>query len=254
MNLLDGILQKAAALLFAGGAILYFATNLSVFGMASKITGSYHEADNPRDPWKGKNLTILDHRNSDGRGFKPGYLAMVRGEDIRADRFVSITAYVTVDELLKDGERRPEKSMEEVFAKSRAVIFARAECERLLQSLARECAVASAEGRIADGVVRIEALFRFVQRDDFGALDDGATYVFTTADNRLADRVQISRAGSAGARVALYKKAAAECAAIRRRDGSCSIIGLRIDASNEGGGLVRHSATANYAFLIGDAG
>lgn len=246
----DNLLSKITALISAAAAIIFFAGNAIVYGGAAQVMGQMNEAADPRDPWAARRIAIFDHRDADGRGFKPGYLEMAKGGDIRANRFVAISAYVTVRELLEAGEKPPAASMEEVFAKSRAVIFARAECQRLLRSLARECAVAGAEGRINDGLVRIDAMFRFVQRDDFGALDESATYVFTTADSRLVQDEPVYRERAADARSALYKKAAAECAAIRRRDGSCAITGLLISARADRAGAIRHSATANYAFLI----
>lgn len=250
MNLFESSLQKVTALLFAAGGIIYFAGNAYVYGTTTGIMNAHREAENPRDPWMARNLKIVDHRNPDGRGFKPGYLEMAKGGDIRANRFVSVVAYVTLDELLAEGEKPPQKSMEEVFAKSRAVIFARAECERLLESFARDCAVVNAEGRLDGNLVRVEALFRYVQRDDFGALDESQTYVFTTADSWLAREESVYQASAGNARRALYKKAAAECAAIRRRDGSCAITRLLVSARREDGGVIRHSANAGYAFLL----
>lgn len=250
MNHLDGAIQKVTALFLAAGAILYFGVNAYVYGTTAGIMNEHHEAQNPRDPWMTRNITIVDHRNPGGRGFKPGYLEMTKGDDIRANRFVSITAYVRLDELLAEGEKPPQKSMEEVFAKSRAVIFAREECARLLETLARECVVAGADGRVDGGLVRMNAMFRFIQRDSFGALAESETYVFTTADSVIARNASVYQSGAAAARAALYKKTAAECDAIRRRDGSCAITRLTVTAQRQDGGVIRHTAMAGYAFLL----
>ncbi len=250
MNHLETAIQKVTTFLFAGAAILFFGVNAYVYSTTAGIMNEHHAAQNPRDPWMARNITIVDHRNSEGRGFKPGYLEMAKGDDIRANRFISISTYVTLDDLLGEGEQRPEKSMEEVFVKSRAVIFAREECARLLETLVRKCVVAGADGRLDGNTARIDATFRFVQRDDFGALEEDATYVFTTADNVLVRDASVYMSGAGPARVALYKKAASECAAIRRRDGSCAITRLSILAHRGKDGLIRHTAMAGYAFLL----
>ncbi len=250
MKLFESAMHKTAALFFAAGGILYFVMNAYVFQTTTGIMNAHREAENPRDPWMARNITIVDHRNTEGRGFKPGYLEMAKGDDIRANRFITISTYVTLDDLLGEGEERPQKSMEEVFVKSRAVIFAREECERLLETLARKCVVVGADGRLDGNTARIDATFRFVQRDDFGALEEGATYVFTTADNVLVRDASVYMSGAGAARIGLYRKAAAECAAIRRRDGSCAITRLSILAHRGNDGLIRHTAMAGYAFLL----
>ncbi len=250
MNNLEGAIQKVTTLLFAGAAVIFFGVNAYVYGTTAGIMNAHHEAENPRDPWMARNITIVDHRNPEGRGFKPGYLEMAKGDDIRANRFVTIDAYVRLDELLAEGEKAPQKSMEEVFAKSRAVMFARAECERLLETLARECVVAGADGRLDGNLVRMNAMFRFVQRDGFGSLNEGGAYVFTTADTVLERDASVYQSGAGAARAALYKKAAAECSAIRRRDGSCALTRLTISARLGKDGVIRHTSMAGYAFLL----
>lgn len=116
--------------------------------------------------------------------------------------------------------------------------------------LARECEVSRADGRMDEGDVRIEAYLDFVQREEFGDPDASAEWVFAATSSKLNEKaVPTSLAGGAAARAQLYRKAALNCAEIKRREGNCAITSVRAYMSRYRG-AVTLDGSAEYAFLM----
>jgi len=247
-------LKLIASGAFLIGGLLYLGTNVAFYTFADRIMRSEREYSNPKDPFRGRNLTITEQHEQDGKRFKRGYLEMAKFGDIKAGRMASFSAYVRVNDLLKPGEAAPAREMLPVFAKSRAILFAQEECERLMQTLARDCAVNSAQGRIDDGIVRIDGSLRFVQRDEFGELDPEAEWVFANVSDTLTTPTQTSSMGAgASDRLAVYRKAAQKCAEIKRRESNCAITSVRAFMSKSRSGY-RIDGLAEFAFLVKQRG
>lgn len=255
MNRLVDTIKFITMALFAIGGLLYFAMNFMVYSYADRMVRQEREYSHPKDPFKGRHLTITENREEDGRRFKRGYLEMTKFNDIKAGRMASFAAYVRIDDLLSPGEARPADEMLPVFVKSRAILYAKQECERLLENFASECAVNHADGRVQEGVIRIDGSMRFVQRDDFGALDPETSWVFANvSDNLTAGAVSTSLSGGAAARAALYRKAAQKCAEIKRRESNCAVTAIRLGASKDRSGGYKLSGAADYSFLVRQEG
>ncbi|MEO0982420.1 MAG: hypothetical protein AAFX03_07190 [Pseudomonadota bacterium] len=217
-----GVWFAASAMFFAvQGAVLY-----SVYGGG----GSSIKQKDPlaRDGYEVSNK----HVGRDSEFLRADYESVSRFDDIDAPRRVDFAANILVSDLLEPGERAPTGARADAFAKARAVVYAGEECRRVLQTLARECEVARADGEVRDGVLQMRASLKFVQQAEFGELDKRRDYAFAPLSEPLktsGPRKTALRAEPA-VRSALYKKAAAECAAIRRREGNCAITDLDIHA------------------------
>jgi len=252
MKSIEGYIRAFVAALFMIGGLLYFGMNVMVYSYADGITRQQREWENPRDPLASRKLKISEHRAEDGKRFKPGYVEMAKFDDIDAGRTVYFSAYVPLEDLLNAGEQRPSPELLQVFAKSRAILYAQKECERVMQSVARECAVNHAEGRAEDGIVSISGYLRFVQRDDLGAIDENAAWVFSNVNDNLTEgsgRPTSLSSGETG-RAALYRKAAQKCAEIKRREGNCAITAMRVSMRKAYKGGYELDASAEYSFLI----
>ena len=193
----------ASGVFFIAGA-LYLASMGTLYFYADGMQRQVREYEHPRDPLKKSGAVITGHRLPGTSRFKDGYLELAKFGDIDGGRSVSITTPVTVRELLKPGEVPPSASMLEVFAQARAVLYAQQECGVLVETLARECEVQHADGRVDDGRIVVTATLGFVQKDDFGALEKGATYVFSTAQESTPRGAHTT--ASAGGRRAVYRK------------------------------------------------
>lgn len=239
--------------IMVGAAMLYFYTNFMVFNHASAIVGDFQEFENPTDPLAGGKLKIVNNRQTDNQRFRPGYAALARMNDIKARRFIHFSATVPLRELLRPGETPPTKSMEGVVAQTRAIFYAREECERVTKVLAKQCEVEHVKGKADDGNVHIQATLRFVQSDAFGTPDPQRTWSYQYVDTKLGKSgVTVPLRRTERARTDLYRKAAAECAAIRKREGNCAITDLSVksrlyrNSRNE----AKISGNARYSFLV----
>jgi len=252
MNGLTRIISIITGILFTGASILFFASNFFVAGASFKVAKTIHDIENPKDPFKRAKLDIVNHRIPGRKQFKPGYKEFAQFHKIEASRFVSFSAIVPIDQLLKKGETPPSASTENVFAKTRAIYYAREECERLLETIAIQCEVENAKGRIKDRMVTINGTMRFVQKTPLGDLNSDVTLSFETVSTQLVkSRVKTTAIGAPRQRQNLYRKAAAECAAIKIREGNCAITRINISTTyNSRSREMQLSGMANYAFLL----
>ena len=213
----------------------------------------HQEALNPSDPLKGSDLKIVNHRDPNGRDFKVGYSELARFSDIEATRYVRFDAHVPVSDLLQDGEEAPEEAFQNLFARTRALYYAREECERVLESLASKCVVDRAKGKYLKTHVEVSGVLRFVQKSEFGAIDPAQTWAYETVSNDLSKRgKEVSLRSEEKERMSLYRKAVDECAATKKRSGNCAItdIGINLDWKPNDR-KVRVRARARYSFLLG---
>ena len=210
----------ASAMMFIAGG-LYLTSMGILYFYADGMQRSVREYENPRDPLAKSGVVVVEHHEPGSRRFKTGYLELAKFDDIKGGRAVSFDAVVDLRDLLKPGEAPPAPALLGVFVQARAILYAQTECRALLRALARDCAVQYANGRIDDGRAVISGTLAFVQKDDFGALERGGTYVFSTASERDDRRSpSVALAAAARGRAALYDKIAARCAEIRRIEGN----------------------------------
>ena len=222
-------------------------TNFMVYQSASGIMGLI----NPSDPLRGS-LNVVNNRHEKSGRLKYGYLAMANFENIEAERSINFSTYVSLSSLLHSGEAPPDRDYRQVFAQARAVEYAHQECDLIKQYFAKECIVKSAKAKVEKNgrTVRIQARMSFVQAGGFGDISDkSATWSFRDIGTRIkvpdASKSRIIRS-----RVKVYRKVMRECDSIRRREGNCAITRILISARrNRSSGLIRTSASAQYAFL-----
>lgn len=239
------------ATLFAGSAVLLFSSNLVFAGMTVKLMNTFRNVENPKDPFEGGDLKITNHRLPGKNQFKPGYVGLARIHDINAQRFVRFSTSIPLKDLLTKGEELPSSATENVFVKSRAIYYAREECERLLTLLADKCEVAQANGKVTDKIATIRATLRFVQKAPFGKTDRTAPLSFESISTQLTKSgVKTSLRGALEVRNRLYRKASDECNALRSREGNCAISGIYIQSQyNTRSRDVTVSGRGSYAFL-----
>jgi len=103
MNNLFKMLGVLSAIFFSGVGFIFLASNVFVAGSSYKIMSTMNEFENPKDPFKGKNIKIVNHRVSGTKRFKPGYKELAQFQNINADRFVRFTATVPIRSPQKQG-------------------------------------------------------------------------------------------------------------------------------------------------------
>lgn len=251
MKSLSNSVKLISSLLFGGAALLYFGTQVFIFGHVAGFTNSVQNAGKQEDPFKKAKLNIINHKHDHTTGFKLDYLAMAQFNDIDSHRYINFSALVPISSLLEAGERRPTGELEKVFAKTRAIYYAREECKRVLDTIANECEVASSSGTIRDNRVRITGRLQFVQRSEFGDIDPSTSWSFETVDNDLAKRNETTTpTGAENKRKSLYRKAIKDCSSIKSREGNCAITSITADTgTRERDGRMRVSGRATYSFL-----
>jgi len=246
------IIGGFAGLLFlaAGGLQLYSWT--VVAGAAYEVDRAMAEADaamnNP--PAGGFNVVNI----KDDRALWDGYEALVKLREPVRERAVSFNAYVRLKEFLKPGEEAPEKDFLDVFASARATAYADAECARLLVKLARQCAVDSATAAPVRGekdLFVLNARLSFVQKDEFGTVDEGAlAYREVKGDFTDGKPVTVMPAGAAKQRQKFYDQTATMCAKLRKTQGNCAVYQLIINANEKDGSeALSMSGFARLSFL-----
>jgi hypothetical protein len=239
-----------AAISFLAG-LLFFATQGMILFHVGGMQSSIGRYNNPKDPFRGKDITVLNYKLDGSRRFKPGYEALGKFDDIDADRQVHFTAIVPIRTLLEPGEDAPERGMEEVFAQARAIRYAHQECERLTKTIASECEPQYADARIDDGKAHITATLKFVQRAPLGDLEKGATYSFQSVDTAVFKTSRkVATISATDERLRIYREADRQCAEIKRREGNCAIHSVVISAYDGGDGAGQSIMShATYAFL-----
>lgn len=243
------ILTKAIG---ACAFFIFLATQLSVFNHVQGITYSMNGGDRQKDPLAPQGITVTNNRVEHNKKLmRTSYIAAVRHGDIEAYRRINFSAVVPIRDLLEPGEESPDSNLAGVFAQSRAIFYAQEECQRIKLSLAKECAVDRATGKLKDGKAHISATLKYTQRTEFGVIDDTTPWVFNEASINLTDgSMTAPQAQGARKRQEFYKKAVRECALIKKRSGNCAITGMRISTYAEPNStMVRMSASADYGFL-----
>jgi hypothetical protein len=234
--------------LFAG--LIYFGVQAMLVSHVGGMMWSMNEIENPKDPLKKSKLKIVNHRHPDHSGFREGYQAFGRPDDIKADRRVAFATYANLESLLEKGEARPSKSMEEVFAKARSVEVARDECALILEIFASACDVEYVDARMEDHYVKVSGSLRFVESAALPTFDPQATWSYEHVSAPLSEQPRQSAAATAKSdRRALYRRAVAQCGEIAKREGNCRLHSIRLHALRRDGYGIELSGQAGFSFL-----
>lgn len=126
MNQIERTIGAIASGIFLIAGLMYFGSMSTIFFYVGGMQRQQNEWANPKDPFKSRKLKISEHRAEDGKRFKPGYLEMAKFDDIKGGRRVYFTSYVRVSDLLRPGEAPPTNELKQVFAGSRAILYAQA--------------------------------------------------------------------------------------------------------------------------------
>ncbi|MCP5000344.1 MAG: hypothetical protein GY933_16815 [Hyphomicrobiales bacterium] len=220
---------------------------LQMYSHVNRIT----ETPSTKDPLAEIGINVVDSREPGKITFRSGYLPLARVEEFERQRSVRFTAHVPFSRLLRKDEDPPSSEMRELIAKTRANYFAAEECERLLDSLAKECFVEAARASLDGDTVRIEGYLHFVQKAHFGDLDPKKDWSFSTANLDLTrNPSHTTTRESARDRKALYRLATKQCSEIRKREGNCALSSLWIDERRDTrSGGYKLTARAEYGFL-----
>lgn len=166
---------------------------------------------------------------------------------------------VTIQQPLAEAKPKPGKAAteEELInaANGRIQELGESECRALMETLAGQCTVMSATGRIiGDNAFEYQLQLAFAEKSPLGHVDPKASYEFLVTKSRpgqTSTRSRVFFEKSAALRKNIYKDVAATCAAIRTKSGNCSVTSLSIASKlDRGTPMVRLSASAAYASLV----
>jgi hypothetical protein len=130
-------------LFFMAAGLLVLVMNVAIYQYGGRIM----EMFSPSDPLRGSEVTILGHRTD--HGFQDGYLQTAAHDRMYPGRHVTVSTLVPVRALLDRGESPPAAGDMSLFASARTALYAQTECERLLKTLASQCEVRRADGRLS---------------------------------------------------------------------------------------------------------
>ena len=129
------------------------------------------------------------------------------------------------------------------------------ECAALRETLAADCAVMSATGRvIGENAYEYQLQLAFSEKNALGAIDPKAFYEFLVTRSSPGKAATLKRVyfeQSAALRKRIYQDVADTCAAIRKKAGNCSVTSLSVASKlDRGTPMVRLAASAAYANLV----
>ncbi|MEL7344928.1 MAG: hypothetical protein AAFN59_08710 [Pseudomonadota bacterium] len=134
---------------------------------------------------------------------------------------------VTLDDMLADGETRPDPALEELWVLARANARSMAECDVLLATIAKTCGVSKSEVDAEDdGTFEIETMISYTPSYYLGEIAvDGPKDLYTQRVRIPADRDDqlIRIADIPERRRALYEAAQQACRELRRTTQNCVI-------------------------------
>lgn len=156
-------------------------------------------------------------------------------------------------------------------ARLAAPSYADAECTVLLASLASRCRPGEVSISSAAGGLELKMSLLFTQREDLGTLPNAdqlrlEPVIFDHVDDRIvadpkggiADGIHVAAvADAADARDRIYRRAAQNCATVRRKFGNCWIYDLKISSRlmrAKAKEVVSITGRSSYAYLLPDAG
>lgn len=134
---------------------------------------------------------------------------------------------VTIEDMLADGEARPEPQFEQLWVVARANQRAMDECDALLATIAKTCGVSkSSVDAEDDGTFEIESMLSYTPSYYLGEIDvDGPRDLYTQRIKLPADRdaQQIPISAIPERRKELYAAAQQACRELRRTTQNCVI-------------------------------
>ena len=235
------------------------ALSLTILGFqmrgGSKLTRTgmaLERAEPAEDPLANRSFELSGHKNDFGE-LSDSYLAFAAHDEMVDERVISVSATVSLKSLAEKGEALPSADMAEPFVHSRAPRVAEAECAIIERMLASSCAVRTVHGELtAKGrYVKVRMRLNFVPRSERGDLPEGRVH-FTALDEGLDKKESGTKTtiGSAPKlRARYYRKAAARCEKLRRKQRNCSLTGLHIGQGYNGTRGYAQRATATYGVL-----
>lgn len=183
------------------------------------------------------------------------YQLLEAHDDLVAERRLVVTVQEPLGEKkLKSGKILTDEELIDAATNSIQSLGDQ-ECAALLETLARECTVMGATGRlIGENAFEYQFQLAFSERSPLGAIDPKASYEFLvtrSSPGKAATKSRVYFSKSASMRQQIYRDVAATCAAIRKKSGNCSVTTLSIASKlDRGTPMVRLSASAAYASLV----
>lgn len=175
--------------------------------------------------------------------------------DLVAERRLVVTIQQPLGERkLKSGKILTEEDLLSA-ATDRIQDVGESECAALRDTLAAECAVMSATGRvIGENAYEYQLQLAFSEKNALGAVDPKASYEFLVTRSSPGKTATLSRVffeKSGALRKRIYQDVADTCAAIRKKSGNCSVTTLSVASKlDRGTPMVRLAASAAYASLV----
>jgi hypothetical protein len=182
------------------------------------------------------------------------YQLLEAHDDLVAERRLVVTIQQPLGERkLKSGKILTEEDLLDA-ATNNIRDISESECAALLETLASECSVMSATGRVIGGnAYEYQFQLAFAEKNALGAIDPNAAYEFLVTRSSPGKTATMSRVyfeKSAALRKRIYQDVADTCSAIRKKSSNCSVTTLSVASKlDRGTPMVRLSASAAYASL-----
>ena len=240
------------------GSII-FVLSLTILGF--QMWGGYQltktgmalgRAEPAEDPLANRSFELSGHKNDFGE-LSDSYLAFAAHDEMVNERVISVSATVPLKSLAEKGEALPSADMAELFVHSRAPRVAEKECAIVERTLASACAIRTVHGELTSKgrYVTVRMRLTFVPKFERGELPEGRVHY--TALNEGLDKKESGTKTTIGSapklRARYYRKAAARCEKLRRKEKNCSLTGLHIGQGYSGTRGYAQSATATYGVL-----
>jgi hypothetical protein len=183
------------------------------------------------------------------------YQLLEAHDDMVAERRLVVTIQQPLGERkLKSGKILSEEDLLSM-ATDKIQEMGESECAALLETLARECTVMSATGRvIGNNAYEYQLQLAFAEKNQLGTIDPNASYEFLvtrSSPGQAATKSRVFFEKSAILRKNIYLDVATTCATMRKKSGNCSVTTLSVASKlDRGTPMIRLSASAGYASLV----
>jgi len=146
-------------------------------------------------------------------------------DELNKARTVTVSADVTIDDLLADGEAAPEQVYEPLYIEARAPVFLMQFCRDVLATIGSECVVNNTKTKqTTDGTFSMSGDLRYLPSYDLGQPEkqDGAKLLSVVAD-LAGQRAKDLPVNGAIARKDYLNNSASICAALTAEYGNCVV-------------------------------
>lgn len=229
-------------------ALMPLISGLMVMSVVARSSTSEKPVRNAA--WNVVNLTPGNPREA-------SFATLVKRDELLDQRSVNISTYMDLSDM-RGNEPRPSNGADyEEFAKLRAPIIARDECNALKQSVADKCVVREADVTpYKNGLYRVTMELLFTPKQSLGDVPTPSELEYMESNVNLSSgaggrsslmaRDQLPRE-----RIEIYRAASIACDKLRAANGNCAILNMRLKAypDKNSFGIFRQEGSATLVRL-----